>query len=54
MNPKFSLKVIQQGQTQKVHVITPGAGLQGQALVVQAKDATRYQLADIVTLSTPC
>lgn len=53
MNPKFSLKVIQQGQTQKVHVITPGAGLQGQALVVQAKDATRYQLADIVTLSTP-
>ena len=53
MNPKFSLKVIQQGQAQKVHVVTPGAGLQGQALVVRAEDATRYQLADIVTLSAP-
>ena len=53
MNPKFSLKVIKQGQTQKVHVVTQGAGMQGQALVVQALDATRLQLADIVTLSAP-
>jgi hypothetical protein len=53
MNPKYSLKVIKQGQTQKVHIVTPGAGIQGQALTVQAQDATRLQLSDIVTLSAP-
>lgn len=53
MNSKFSLKVIQQGKTQKVHLVTPGSGIQGQALVLDATQATRYQLADIVTLVAP-
>ncbi len=53
MNPKFVLKVIQQGQTQKANVVTPDAGLSGQALVLQASGAARYQLADVVTLTAP-
>ena len=53
MNPKFALKVIQSGQTQKVHAITPGAGMAGQALVISASDLARYQISDIVTLESP-
>lgn len=53
MNPRYSLKVIKQGQTHKLQTVSPGAGMQGQAMVVQAIDGARMQLADIVTLSAP-
>jgi hypothetical protein len=53
MNPKYSLKVIKQGQTQKVYVVSPGAGMQGQGVNVPVSDATRLQLTDIVTLTAP-
>jgi hypothetical protein len=53
MNPKYSLKVIKQGQTQKVYVVSPGAGMQGLGVNVPVSEATRLQLTDIVTLTAP-
>lgn len=53
MNPKFSFRAIQQGQTQQSHVVNAGAGQNGQALVVRAAEGTRYQLADLLTLTSP-
>ena len=53
MNEKFTLKLIQQGQAQKIHIVTGGAGLVGNAVVIKAADATRYQLTNVVTLASP-
>ncbi len=53
MNEKFTLKVIQQGQAQKIHVVNGGAGIVGNAVVIKAVDAARYQLTNIVTLVSP-
>ena len=53
MQEKFSFKVIQNGQTQTTHVVRTGAGVQGQALVLTAEQAARYQLINMVTLSSP-
>lgn len=53
MQEKYSLKVIQNGQTQTAHVVRSGAGAQGQALVLTAEQAARYQLINLVTLSSP-
>lgn len=53
MNQKFSFRAIQQGQTQQSHVVNAGAGQNGQALVVRAAEGTRYQLADLLTLTSP-
>ena len=53
MQEKYSLKVIQNGQTQTAHVVRSGAGAQGQALVLTAEQAARYQLINMVTLSSP-
>jgi hypothetical protein len=53
MNEKYVLRVIKQGQTLDIKIVRSGAGLTGQATVVKAKDATRFQLADVVTLVAP-
>jgi hypothetical protein len=53
MNQKFSFRAIQQGQTQQSHVVNAGAGQNGQALVVRAAAGTRYQLADLLTFTSP-
>jgi hypothetical protein len=53
MNQKFSFRAIQQGQTQQSHVVNAGAGQNGQALVVRAAAGMRYQLADLLTLTSP-
>lgn len=53
MNQKFSFRAIQQGQTQQSYVVNAGAGQNGQALVVRAVEGTRYQLADLLTLTSP-
>ena len=53
MNTKYSFRAIQQGQTQQSHVVQAGAGQNGQALVLRAAEGTRYQLADLLTLTSP-
>lgn len=53
MAQKFALKTVQFGQTQKMQVVNAGAGISGQALVVQATEKTRYQIIDVVTLNSP-
>ncbi|MFM6993080.1 MAG: hypothetical protein ACKOWD_17795 [Rhodoferax sp.] len=53
MNAKFTVRAIQQGQTQKTHTVTAGAGQNGQALVLQGAANTRYQLADMLTFTSP-
>jgi hypothetical protein len=53
MNEKFIIKAIQQGQTQKIHVVAGGAGIVGNALVINAAEGARYQLTNIVTLISP-
>ena len=53
MNEKFIIKAIQQGQTQKIYVVAGGAGIVGNALVINAAEGARYQLTNIVTLISP-
>lgn len=53
MNSKYTFRAIQQGQTQQNHVVSTGAGQSGQALVVQAAEGARYQLADLLTFTSP-
>jgi hypothetical protein len=53
MNEKYSLKIIQQGKTQQVRTVQNGAGMAGQAVVIQATDAARFQLVNVVTLVSP-
>lgn len=53
MNQKFSFRAIQQGQTQQSQIVSSGAGQNGQALVVRAAEGTRYQIADLLTLTSP-
>ncbi len=53
MNVKFTIKSIKAGQTQKVNVVAGGAGISGNALILNAVDGMRFQLADIVTLVSP-
>ncbi len=53
MNEKFSLKIIQHGKTQQTRLVQSGAGIAGQAVVIQATDAARYQLVNVVTLVSP-
>jgi hypothetical protein len=53
MNEKYSLKIIQQGKTLQVRTIQNGAGITGQAVVIQAADAARFQLVNVVTLVSP-
>lgn len=53
MNAKFTVRAIQQGQTQKTHTVTAGAGQNGQALMLQGAANTRYQLADMLTFTSP-
>lgn len=53
MDEKFTLKIIQNGQTQQAKVLRTGAGISGQAVVLNATDATRYQLVNVVTLASP-
>ncbi len=53
MNEKYSLKIIQHGKTQQVRTVQNGAGMAGQAVVIQATDAARYQLVNVVTLVSP-
>jgi len=53
MNAKFTVRAIQQGQAQKTHTVNAGAGQNGQALVLQAAPNTRYQLADMLTFTSP-
>ncbi len=53
MNEKYSLKIIQHGKTQQVRIVQEGAGITGQAVVVQAKDAARFQIVNVVTLASP-
>ncbi len=53
MNQKFTFKSIKAGQTQKINLVTSGAGISGNALVLSAVDGSRYQLADVVTLVSP-
>lgn len=53
MNEKYSLKIIQQGKTQQVRIVQNGAGMAGEAVVIQATDATRFQLVNAVTLASP-
>jgi hydrogenase maturation factor len=53
MNEKFSLKIIQHGKTQQARLVQSGAGMAGQAVVIQAADAARYQLVNVVTLISP-
>jgi hypothetical protein len=53
MNEKYSLKIIQHGKTQQARLVQSGAGMAGQAVVIQATDAARYQLVNVVTLVSP-
>ena len=54
MEEKYSLKVIQNGQTTLARQVRSGAGANGQALVVKAQDAAAtYQLVYPVTLTSP-
>lgn len=53
MNAKFTVRAIQNGQTLKNHSVVAGAGQNGQALVLQAAAHTRYQLADMLTYTSP-
>lgn len=53
MNQKFTFKSIKAGQTQKINVVSGGAGISGNALVLNAVEGSRYQLADLVTLVSP-
>ena len=53
MNEKYSLKIIQHGKTQQIRLVQAGAGIAGQAVVIQASDAARYQLVNVVTLASP-
>ena len=54
MEEKYSLKVIQNGQTTLARQVRSGAGVNGQALVVKAQDAAAtYQLVNPVTLTSP-
>ena len=54
MEEKYSLKVIQNGQTTLARQVRSGAGANGQALVVKAQDAAAtYQLVNPVTLTSP-
>ena len=54
MDEKYSLKVIQNGQTTLARQVRSGAGANGQALVVKAQDAAAtYQLVNPVTLTSP-
>lgn len=54
MEEKYSLKVIQNGQTTLARQVRSGAGANGQALVVKAQDAAATdQLVNPVTLTSP-
>jgi hypothetical protein len=53
MNEKYSLKIIQHGKTQQVRIVQNGAGIAGQAVVIQATDASRFQIVNVVTLVSP-
>ena len=54
MEEKYSLKVIQNGQTTLARQVRSGAGANGQALVVKSQDAAAtYQLVNPVTLTSP-
>ena len=53
MNEKYSLKIIQHGKTEQVRTVQNGAGMAGQAVVIQATDAARFQLVNVVTLVSP-
>jgi len=53
MEEKYSFKVIQNGQTQSSRVIRSGAAVNGQAVVMKAEQAARYQLINSVTLNSP-
>ncbi len=53
MEEKFTLKVVQHGQTKLARQLRSGAGANGQALVVKAEEAASYQLVNQVTLSSP-
>lgn len=53
MTTKYSIRAIQQGQTLQNYLVTSDAGANGRALVIQAAQGTRYQIADILTLVSP-
>ncbi len=53
MIQKYIFNSIKSGQIQKVNVATGGAGVIGNALVINAVDGYKYQLMDIVTLVSP-
>ena len=53
MEEKYSLKVIQNGQTTLARQVRSGAGANGQALVIKAQEAASYQLVNPVTLTSP-
>lgn len=53
MEEKYSLKVIQNGQTTMARQVRSGAGANGQALVIKAQEAASYQLVNPVTLTSP-
>jgi hypothetical protein len=53
MNARLTLKIIQQGQTQKSFAIPPNAGQNGLALVLQASKGARYQITDALTFVSP-
>jgi hypothetical protein len=51
MNEKYTLKFIQHGKSQQVRIGQNGAGVAGQADLVQATDAACYQLVNVVTFT---
>ncbi|MEY4725634.1 MAG: hypothetical protein RLZ36_261 [Pseudomonadota bacterium] len=53
MAQKFLVKQIKSGQAQKSSVVDGGAGLLGNALVLQATEGARYQLMNVATLVSP-
>lgn len=53
MNIRFSVRAIQQGQTQNTSSVLAGAGQSGQAVVLQARANTKFQLTDVLTLTAP-
>jgi len=53
MEEKYSLKVIQNGQTTLARQVRSSAGANGQALVIKAQEAATYQLVNTVTLTSP-
>jgi hypothetical protein len=53
MNDKYSLKIIRHGSAQQIRTFQSGAGVAGQAVVIQAIDAARFQLVNVVTLVSP-